>query len=279
MQILSGVELSKRELEKLKKEVQDLGLSRKIRLAIIQVGNNEASNKYVQKKLEKSEYLGIEAKLYKFDEKISQDRLLKKLDAINDYSDGVLVQLPLPNHIPEQVILDAIPFHKDVDGLSTRNEFNLYNAAGKHFVPATARAVLELMEHYNIDVKDKRVSVIGRSHLVGKPVAHIIKRMGAQVSTYDEHTGIKGIENSDILVVAAGVAKLIKSKNVKEGAIIIDVGTNLDAQLSEKLCGDVDFEEVKDKVSAITPVPGGVGPLTVVCLLKNLIDVFKPENE
>ncbi|EFF41392.1 bifunctional 5,10-methylenetetrahydrofolate dehydrogenase/5,10-methenyltetrahydrofolate cyclohydrolase [Mycoplasmopsis alligatoris] len=279
MKILSGVELSKNELENLKNEIESLDIPRKIRLAIIQVGDNEASTKYVQKKLEKSEYLGIEAKLYKFDESITQDRLLKKLDNINEYNDGVLVQLPLPHHIPEQVILDAIPYDKDIDGLSTRNEFNLYNAAGKHFVSATARAVLELMEYYQIDVKDKRVAVVGRSHLVGKPVAHIIKRMGAQVATYDEHTGIKGIENADILIVAAGVAKLVKEKNVKEGAIVIDVGTNLDNKLTKELCGDVDFEDVKDKVSAITPVPGGVGPLTVVCLLKNLVDSIKPSED
>lgn len=275
MQILSGIELSERELRALKKEIRDLELPRKIRLGIVQVGDNPASTKYVNKKIEKAQFLGIEAKLYKFDERISQDRLLKKLDSINEYSDGVIIQLPLPKHIPTQVILDAIPYNKDVDGLSSRNEFNLYNLAGKHFVPATARAVLELMNEYKIEIKNKRVSVIGRSHLVGKPVAHLIKRKGAIVATYDEYTGIKGVENSDILIVAAGVANLVKCQNVKEGAIVIDVGTNLDNVLTDKIQGDVDFESVKNKVSAISPVPGGVGPLTVVCLLKNLVDAIK----
>ncbi|TNK82216.1 bifunctional 5,10-methylene-tetrahydrofolate dehydrogenase/5,10-methylene-tetrahydrofolate cyclohydrolase [Mycoplasmopsis pullorum] len=278
MQILWGKELAAAELEKLKKEIEDLKLPRSIRLAIVQVGDNPASNKYIAQKIKKAEYLGVEVKLYKYKESITQDQLLKKMDNINDYSDGVIVQLPLPKHIPSQVIMDAIPYEKDIDGLSNRNEFTLYNSSktdDKFFVPATARAVLELMDHYKIDVKDKRVAVIGRSYLVGKPVAHIIKRKGANVATYDENTGIKGVENADILIVAAGEAKLVRSKNVKEGAIVIDVGTNLDENLPDVISGDVDFEDVKDKVAAITPVPGGVGPMTVACLLKNLVDAIK----
>ncbi|TNK83744.1 bifunctional 5,10-methylenetetrahydrofolate dehydrogenase/5,10-methenyltetrahydrofolate cyclohydrolase [Mycoplasmopsis pullorum] len=278
MQILWGKELAAAELEKLKKEIEDLKLPRSIRLAIVQVGDNPASNKYIAQKIKKAEYLGVEVKLYKYKESITQDQLLKKMDNINDYSDGVIVQLPLPKHIPSQVIMDAIPYEKDIDGLSNRNEFTLYNSSktdDKFFVPATARAVLELMDHYKIDVKDKRVAVIGRSYLVGKPVAHIIKRKGANVATYDENTGIKGVEYDVILIVAAGEAKLVRSKNVKEGAIVIDVGTNLDDNLPDVISGDVDFEDVKDKVSAITPVPGGVGPMTVACLLKNLVDAIK----
>ncbi|UUD35885.1 bifunctional 5,10-methylenetetrahydrofolate dehydrogenase/5,10-methenyltetrahydrofolate cyclohydrolase [Mycoplasmopsis citelli] len=275
MQILTGKELAKRELEKLKTELAEMKLIRKPRLAIIQVGDNPASNKYVQQKLQKSEYIGIEGKLFKYPEKISQNRLLQKMDDINEWADGVIVQLPLPEHIPVQVILDAVPYDKDVDGLSTKNEFFLYNEAGKCFIPATARAVLELMHEYNIEVKDKKVCVVGRSHVVGKPLAHIIKRRGANVATFDENTGIKGIESADILIVAIGVARYVKANNVKEGSIVIDVGTNLDAQIPDEIYGDVDFESVKEKVSAITPVPGGVGPMTVVCLLKNLVDTLK----
>lgn len=276
MQILSGKELAKQELAKLKQEIIDLDLERKLRMAIIQVGDNAASNKYIAHKLRVAEDLGIEAELFKFDEDISQDRLLKKMDRINEKFDGIIVQLPLPSHLPTQVILDAVPYDKDIDGLTTKNEFRLYNdTADKHFVPATARGVLELMEHYGIDVENKRVCVVGRSHVVGKPLAHIIKRKNANVSTYNEETGIKGIENADILIVAIGVAKYIKAHNVKEGAIVIDVGTNLDDKLSAELSGDVDFENVKDKVAAITPVPGGVGPMTVVALMKNLVDIVK----
>ncbi|MEA4206336.1 bifunctional 5,10-methylenetetrahydrofolate dehydrogenase/5,10-methenyltetrahydrofolate cyclohydrolase [Mycoplasma sp. 1199] len=276
MQILSGKELAKQELAKLRQEIIDLDLERKLRMAIIQVGDNAASNKYIAHKLRVAEDLGIEAELFKFDEDISQDRLLKKMDRINEKFDGIIVQLPLPSHLPTQVILDAVPYDKDIDGLTTKNEFRLYNdTADKHFIPATARGVLELMEHYGIDVENKRVCVVGRSHVVGKPLAHIIKRKNANVSTYNEETGIKGIENADILIVAIGVAKYIKAHNVKEGAIVIDVGTNLDDKLSAELSGDVDFENVKDKVAAITPVPGGVGPMTVVALMKNLVDIVK----
>ncbi|MEA4190958.1 bifunctional 5,10-methylenetetrahydrofolate dehydrogenase/5,10-methenyltetrahydrofolate cyclohydrolase [Mycoplasma sp. 2248] len=276
MQILSGKELAKQELAKLRQEIIDLDLERKLRMAIIQVGDNAASNKYIAHKLRVAEDLGIEAELFKFDEDISQDRLLKKMDRINEKFDGIIVQLPLPSHLPTQVILDAVPYDKDIDGLTTKNEFRLYNdTADKHFIPATARGVLELMEHYGIDVENKRVCVVGRSHVVGKPLAHIIKRKNANVSTYNEETGIKGIENADILIVAIGVPKYIKAHNVKEGAIVIDVGTNLDDKLSAELSGDVDFENVKDKVAAITPVPGGVGPMTVVALMKNLVDIVK----
>ncbi|VEU70143.1 bifunctional 5,10-methylenetetrahydrofolate dehydrogenase/5,10-methenyltetrahydrofolate cyclohydrolase [Mycoplasmopsis glycophila] len=276
MQILSGKELAREELQKLKQDLIDLQLPRKPRLAIVQVGDNPASNKYVEQKRKKCEEVGIEVLIHKFNENISQDRLLKKMDVINEYADGIIIQLPLPTHIPKQVILDAVPYDKDVDGLSTKNEFKLYNDTGqKHFVPATARAVLELMEHYKIDVQDKKVCVVGRSHLVGKPLAHIIKRMGANVATYDENTGIKGIENADILIVAIGVARYIKGENIKDGAVVIDVGTNLDGELTKELYGDVDYETAKEKASAMTPVPGGVGPMTVVCLLKNLIDIFR----
>ncbi|WP_025755492.1 bifunctional 5,10-methylenetetrahydrofolate dehydrogenase/5,10-methenyltetrahydrofolate cyclohydrolase [Mycoplasmopsis cricetuli] len=275
MQILiSGKELAKKELQKLKDKLIEMNLPRKPKLAIIQVGDNLASNKYVQQKLEKCEFVGIEGKLFKYPENITQNRLLQKMDEINEWADGVIVQLPLPKHLPSQVILDAVPYDKDIDGLTTKNEFFLYNEAGKHFVPATARAVLELMEEYKIEVEGKKVCVVGRSHLVGKPLAHIIKRRGANVATFNEETGIRGIESADILIVAIGVARYIKAENVKKDAIIIDVGTNLDANISDEIYGDVDFESVKDKVSAITPVPGGVGPMTVVCLIKNLIDTI-----
>ncbi|MGZ9755527.1 bifunctional 5,10-methylenetetrahydrofolate dehydrogenase/5,10-methenyltetrahydrofolate cyclohydrolase [Mycoplasma sp. 246B] len=276
MKILSGKELAQAELLKLKAEVAQLDDEDKPNLSIVQVGDNPASNKYVAAKLKKCEEIGLKGTLYKFPETITQKLLLKKLDIINEKSTGVIIQLPLPAHIPQQVILDAVPHEKDVDGLSAKNEFTLYNdIPTKHFVPATARAVLELMEYHNIDVKGKKVCVVGRSKVVGKPIAHIIKRMGADVATYNERTGLKGVESGDIIIVAIGVAKYVKAMNVKEGAIVIDVGTNLDSQLSETLAGDVDFESVKDKVSAITPVPGGVGPVTVVCLLKNLLDIVR----
>ncbi|TDV24150.1 methylenetetrahydrofolate dehydrogenase (NADP+)/methenyltetrahydrofolate cyclohydrolase [Mycoplasmopsis mustelae] len=276
MKILSGVELAQAELLKLKNEIAQLSDEDKPILSIVQVGDNPASNKYVTSKLKKCREIGLIGHLHKFPETITQKLLLKKLDHINETSSGVIIQLPLPDHIPQQVILDAVPHEKDIDGLSSRNEFLLYNdVPEKHFIPATARAILELLEHHNIDVKDKKVCVVGRSKVVGKPIAHLIKRMGADVATFNERTGLKGVESGDIVIVAIGEAKHVKAHNLKEGAIVIDVGTNLDNKLTETLAGDVDFESVKDKVSAITPVPGGVGPVTVVSLLKNLMDIIR----
>ncbi|WP_262337564.1 bifunctional 5,10-methylenetetrahydrofolate dehydrogenase/5,10-methenyltetrahydrofolate cyclohydrolase, partial [Mycoplasma nasistruthionis] len=182
--LLVSKDLAKRELAKLKEELESFNLEEKLRLGIIQVGDNPASNKYIQYKMKVAEQLGIQATLYKFADTISQDQLLKKMDRINEKEDGIIVQLPLPEHIPTQVILDAVPYEKDIDGLTTKNAFRLYNETkDKHFIPATARGVLELMEYYNIDVKDKKVCVVGRSAVVGKPLAHIIKRRGANVST------------------------------------------------------------------------------------------------
>ncbi|WP_322875812.1 bifunctional 5,10-methylenetetrahydrofolate dehydrogenase/5,10-methenyltetrahydrofolate cyclohydrolase [Mycoplasmopsis felis] len=276
MKILTGKELAQAELLKLKEEVAQLDPQYLPNLSIIQVGDNPASNKYIQQKIKKCNEIGIECKLWKFPEDITQKSLLKKIDEINDVSTGVIVQLPLPKHLPKQVILDSIPLFKDVDGLSSRNQFLLYNdLPDKHFVPATARAVLEILEHYQIDYTNKKVCVVGRSHVVGKPLAHIIKRQGADVATFNEKTGLKGVETGDIVIVAIGVPNYVKAENVKENAIVIDVGTNLDDNLPDKIYGDVDFESVKDKVSAITPVLGGVGPMTVVCLLKNLIEIVK----
>ncbi|WP_027121579.1 bifunctional 5,10-methylenetetrahydrofolate dehydrogenase/5,10-methenyltetrahydrofolate cyclohydrolase [Mycoplasma leonicaptivi] len=277
MQILEGKTLAKIELEKLKKDLEELQLIRKPILSIIQVGDNPASNKYIKNKLKKCEEVGIEGRLYKFKESITQNNLLKKLDQINEQSDGIIVQLPLPEHIPAKVILNAVPFEKDLDGLTARNEFKLYNdSEEKYFVPATARAVLELMDYHNINYKEGvKVCVVGRSHVVGKPLAHIIKKFGVDVATFNERTGLKGVETGDVVIVAIGAREFVKGENLKQGAVVIDVGTNLDDDISGDIAGDVDFNSVKDKVSAITPVPGGVGPMTVVCLLKNLVDIFR----
>lgn len=278
MKILSGREKAEQDLKQLKKELDELNLNRPIKLAIIQVGDKMESNRYVEQKLKKAKEIGIEAKCFKFDENITQKRLLLAMDEINENWDGILIQLPLPKHLPKEVILDAVPYEKDIDGLSHRNEFILYNEKNsddKFFVPAAARAVLELIEYHEINYKKKKVAVVGRSHLVGKPVAHILKRRGASVSTFDENTPIKLVASADIVIVAIGVPKYIKAENIKQGAIIIDVGTNYDQNDPSVIFGDVDHESVKTKASAITPVPGGVGPLTVVCLLKNLVEIYK----
>ncbi|MBU4689778.1 bifunctional 5,10-methylenetetrahydrofolate dehydrogenase/5,10-methenyltetrahydrofolate cyclohydrolase [Mycoplasma zalophidermidis] len=264
----------KNEFEKITKQIQ-----RKPILAIIQVGENPSSDKYIEKKIAKAQELGVDARVYRFPDKIRYKSLLKKLDDINDEADGVIVQLPLPESLSTytQPILDAVRWEKDVDGLSTRNTFNFYNKTDDFsFTPATAQAIMTLIDYYNIEVSDKRVAVIGRSNLVGKPTAALFKNRNAAVSTHNRESGIKGVENADILVVATGVPNLICKKHIKEGAVVIDVGTTwIEKDNKRVLCGDVNQEGLAEHISALAPTPGGVGPLTVICLFQNLLNALK----
>ncbi|WP_027120672.1 bifunctional 5,10-methylenetetrahydrofolate dehydrogenase/5,10-methenyltetrahydrofolate cyclohydrolase [Mycoplasmopsis lipofaciens] len=284
MKILDGKTIADKKTLELKKEFDYIRdeLKRKPILAIIQVGDNKASNQYIKFKMRKAEELGVEVKHYRFKETARQRELLKKLDDINEEADGIIVQLPLPEHLSTQVILDAVRHEKDVDGLSTRNEFNFYNSIEKElsFVPATAIAVLDLMKEYKIELEDKKVAVIGRSHLVGKPTAFLIKKEKANVSTFNKNSGIKGVENADIVIVATGEAQMLKKENIKENAIVIDIGANF-VEHNDKsiLVGDVDIEGLEGYISALAPVPGGVGPLTVVSLFSNLVKAIKHNED
>lgn len=269
MTILDGKLVSEKILDQLKKKVSKL--KRKPTFAIIQVGDLEESNKYIKNKLLKASKVGIVSSHFKFEEKISESDLINKINKIKKDYDGIIVQLPLPNHINSQNVLDAIDLDKDIDGLSSKNMNNFYNDMQPHFCPATARAVLCLLQHYKINLNQK-ILVIGESNLVGKPTKKLLSKFTQQIESRNINTGISNSEEFDILIVAAGSPKLIKKENVKKNAIVVDVGiTILD---NKKLQGDVDFDDVKNKVLAISPVPGGVGPLTVVCLLMNLIDKF-----
>ncbi|WP_029608725.1 bifunctional 5,10-methylenetetrahydrofolate dehydrogenase/5,10-methenyltetrahydrofolate cyclohydrolase [Mycoplasma simbae] len=286
MKILEGKSVAESLTQQLKQEFAQVSaeLGRKPILGIVRVGDNEASSKYIAKKVAKAQELGVETKIYHFPEKIRYKQLLKKMDEINEEADGIIVQLPLPASINTytQPILDAVRFEKDVDGLSSRNTFNFYNKTEDfHFTPATAQAVMTLIDHYNIDVTHKRIAVIGRSTLVGKPTATLFKMRDVQlVSTHNRESGIKGVENADILVVATGVPKLINKDNIKEGAVVIDIGTSWIEENGVKyLSGDVDHTGLDGYISAIAPTPGGVGPLTVVCLFKNLLKAVKNNND
>ncbi|MEA4115208.1 bifunctional 5,10-methylenetetrahydrofolate dehydrogenase/5,10-methenyltetrahydrofolate cyclohydrolase [Mycoplasma sp. 744] len=281
MQLYKSKEITDKLTEELKKEFIFLNelLGRKAILAIIQIGDNDASNKYIQYKIQKAQELNVEAKLYKFEENINQKILLKKIDSINESADGIIVQLPVPETIHSKVILDSVRYDKDIDGLSSKNEFSFYNEKDMlnyfHFVPATALAVKELVEFYNIDLNNKKIGIVGRSALVGKPIAHLLKKMASKnsiFSTYNKKSTIKGLETNDIVVSGAGVPGLVKKNNLKEDAIVIDVGTTYVQQENGnlKLVGDVDTTNLENYISGLAPVPGGIGPLTVVCLFKNL---------
>ena len=243
---------------------------------IIQVGDLFESNKYIANKIKKAQELGIEISLQKFnDPQISQIDLINYIqDLINSHSFkshlGIIMQLPLPIDFDKQLILDTIDPSCDIDGLSTTNMKNFYQDQKPFMIPATAKAILTLLNAYQIELNNKKMMVIGESNLVGKPTKHLLKKYSNDVSSRNIDTGIKGSEYADFLVVAAGSAKLIKAENVKDQAVVVDVGINtLD---NKKVVGDVDFEDVKDKVLAISPTPGGVGPLTVISLFENLVE-------
>lgn len=241
-----------------------------IRFTIVQVGDEEASNKYIRNKMAFGSRIGISCKLIKLDASITQDALEQIIREEQEQCDGIILQLPLPQGIDKQKALDVIDFKKDVDGLTSKNSVNFYSNQPA-IVPATALGIQMLLNFFKIEVKDKKVYVIGESNLVGKPIAKLMRDSQAIVRTFNIDTGIQGSEEADILIIAAGSAKLVKAENVKKGAIIIDVGINT---LSNKeIVGDLDVESVKDKISAYSPVPGGVGLMTVTALFMNLIKV------
>lgn len=243
-----------------------------IGLAVVLVGNNSASKVYVRNKIKACEEVGIKSFAYYLPEETAQhevEELVGEL-AENPAVHGILIQLPLPKHIDEQKVLSLVPVSKDVDGFSQSNIGSLC-LNSQCLVACTPNGVMKLLEREGIDVRGKNAVVIGRSNIVGKPMAMLLLNADATVTVCHSKTrNLKGIcSRADILVAAIGRAKYITADMVKEGAVVIDVGMNRDE--NGKLCGDVDFENVKDKCSYITPVPGGVGPMTITMLLYNTI--------
>ncbi|NQZ65935.1 MAG: bifunctional 5,10-methylenetetrahydrofolate dehydrogenase/5,10-methenyltetrahydrofolate cyclohydrolase [Mycoplasmatales bacterium] len=262
MKILNGKIIADKITEKLKEEIKRL--DNQPILTIVQVGNNLNSNKYIKFKLLKAEYLGVKGIHKKFPEDISEEELINQIEVLVNKSDGIIVQLPLPINLNKQKILNKIPHNKDIDGLSDGN---------KLIIPATPRGIMTLMNEYKISLINKEVAVVGQSNLVGKPIADLCEKSGAKkVNRFDINSGIKGTETSDILIVAAGQANLIKKENIKPGVIIIDVG--ISTLSNNKILGDVDRISVGKLPSAINPIIGGVGPMTVISLFQNLVETI-----
>ncbi|MGL5205795.1 MAG: tetrahydrofolate dehydrogenase/cyclohydrolase catalytic domain-containing protein [Metamycoplasmataceae bacterium] len=270
MLILNGRKVSEEKLEILKNKISNFKV--KPKMTIIQVGDIFESNKYIRIKMEVATKIGVIPNHIKLDEEIEQEELIQLIKNECNQTDGLIIQLPLPKSLDKQAILDAVDFHKDIDGLSQRNHDLLYKNQ-KCIIPATAKAIISLLKAYDIEVKGKQVGVIGESNLVGKPTKELLIKMGAIVNSFNIDTGIQNSEKADILIVAAGSPNLIKAENIKENAVIVDVGVSR-INGSNKAYGDVDFESVKNKASAISPTIGGVGPLTVVSLLENLIEIY-----
>ena len=244
-----------------------------VTIVIVKVGHNPASDVYVRNKMKACKEVGVECVLREFDENISANDLdaeIARLNADNDV-DGVLVQLPLPKHINETQILSAISEYKDIDGFHPNNIGKLV-IGDESFVPATAAGVIELLTRSGVEIDGKECVVVGRSNIVGKPVAQLLLAKNGTVTIAHSHTKklAEITKRADILVVAAGKRHLITAEHVKPGAVVIDVGIHRDK--NNKLSGDVDFESVKDVASAITPVPGGVGPMTIAMLLDGCVN-------
>ena len=272
--IIDGKKISdevKAEIRQKTDALREKGLE--ITLAVIQVGNNPASSVYVRNKKKACEVVGIRSLSYDLPEETTEEELLNLIDELNRRSDvnGILLQLPLPAHINEDKMLLAITPEKDVDGFHPMNVGAL--CVGKPgFVSCTPAGIIELLKRSHIDISGKECVVIGRSNIVGKPMAHLLLAENATVTIAHSKTAdLKAVASrADILVVAVGRPKMITADYVKEGAVVIDVGINRNAD--NKLCGDVDFESVAPKCSAITPVPGGVGPMTIAMLMKNCVE-------
>jgi methylenetetrahydrofolate dehydrogenase (NADP+)/methenyltetrahydrofolate cyclohydrolase len=278
MQILDGKALSNKIKQKVKQDVEVLQQQKEITpgLAVILVGSDPASAAYVNMKSRACKEAGIYSIVHEMPQTISQENILEIISMMNDNPniDGILVQLPLPSHIDTTAILEAIDPAKDVDGFHPYNVGRV-TAGLDGFIPATPYGVMELFKEYNIDLKGKDVCVVGASNIVGKPLATLLLNANATIDVCHIYT--KDLKahtlRADIICVGVGVVDLIKEDMVKDGAIIIDIGIN--RLESGKLVGDVDFEKVSSKCSYITPVPGGVGPMTIAMLLQNTITAAK----
>lgn len=278
MTIIDGKALSEKTLEEIKETHDELQKKsgRKAGLAVIIVGENPASKIYVRNKISACEKVGFNSETIRLDESISEENLLLEIEKLNndDNIDGILVQLPLPKHINELEVINAISAEKDVDGFHTTNIGKMTIGDETGFLPCTPAGVIQMFEEYNIDLEGKDVLVIGQSNIVGKPMTLLLikKRATVQVCNSKTKNLSEKLQKSDVVVAAAGSPKLVKASDVKEGVVVIDVGIN---RVDGKLCGDVDFDEVSKKASFITPVPGGVGPMTIAMLIKNTLKSYK----
>lgn len=276
MVIMNGKEVSKLRNEELKQKI-DASIKKVGRapsLAVILVGDDPASHIYVNSKVRQAKEVGINSTDIKLPESTSSKELADLIKKLNDDDnvDGILIQLPLPKYIKEGDMLDLVDPNKDVDGFSVLNQGKLFQNRDS-ILSATPKGIINLIDHYKIELEGINATVIGRSLIVGMPMAKLLLNRNATVTTCHRYTKnlVEHTKNADLIVVATGQKHLIKKDMVKEGVIIIDVGINREGN---KIYGDVDYENVKEVASYITPVPGGVGPMTISALLENVYEVF-----
>jgi methylenetetrahydrofolate dehydrogenase (NADP+)/methenyltetrahydrofolate cyclohydrolase len=279
MEILDGKYTSSVILQDLKTEIQRYLQEgkRTPRIDILLVGDDYASQMYVNMKEKKALDLGISVNVHNFEKDINEKDLFKLINQLNNDKsvDGIMVQLPMPEDINESKVLESILPSKDVDGLTSTNLGKLFKNDSSAIAPATAKGVIKLLDKYDIQIEGKNAVVVGRGDISGLPIAAMLQNRNATITICHSHTqNLKDIcKDADILVSSIGRAEYINSEYVKNGSVVIDVGTNRNSE--GKLVGDVDFNSVKDIAGYITPVPGGVGPMTIACLFDNLIEMYK----
>jgi len=277
--LIDGKEISAAVKERVKNEVAILnskGIS--VGLAVIIVGEDPASKIYVANKKKACEQLGIRSMEYALDADTTEEELLELINTLNEEKsvNGILCQLPLPKHLDEKIIINAISPEKDVDAFHPHNVGRIM-IGDYDFVPCTPAGIMEMLKYEGIEVEGKTCVVIGRSNIVGKPMGMLLLHKNGTVTICHSRTKnlLEICREADILVAPVGKAEFVTADMVKEGAVVIDVGMN---RIDGRLCGDVDFENVKEKASAITPVPGGVGPMTIAMLMQNTLTAAKRQN-
>ena len=281
--LIDGKTVSAAVKDEIKNEIVSKGIHPC--LAVILVGNDPASTVYVNNKKKACEYCGIESRSYEMKEDTSEEELLSLIEKLNEDKEvnGILVQLPVPPQIDADKVIEAISPIKDVDGFS-KVSVGALSTGEEGFVPCTPAGIIELLKRYDVEIEGKNCVVMGRSNIVGKPMAMLLlKENGTVTVTHTKTKDIKSItKNADILIAAVGKSRLIDADYVKEGAVVIDVGIHRldpDKNNGKKLCGDVDFDSAHDKASLITPVPGGVGPMTIAMLMKNTLKAYFIQNK
>jgi len=291
--LINGKEIAQSLRNKLKEEIDDLKIKtgKVPGLAVVQVGNVAASSVYVKAKTKSAKEVGIEVFDHHLPEETTEEELLKIVNRLNnqDNVNGILVQLPLPKNINEQLVLDSIHPDKDADGFHPLNVGKLSIASHNDenlLIPCTPYGCLIMLKGLGVDLSGKNAVVIGRSNIVGKPMAQLLLKESCTVTI--AHSRTKNIEEvckkADIVIAAVGRPKMVKGDWIKKEAVVIDVGINrikseVEGEIKNKLVGDVDFDEASKNASAITPVPGGVGPMTIACLLRNTTIAFKNRNQ
>lgn len=273
--IMSGKECSIHIKEQIKNEINNI--DKKLKLAVIRIGEDEASKVYVNSKQNACEEVGIDFVEIHFNNDVTNEIVENKIIELNDDQSvtAILMQLPIPGHLNKDYLINLIDYKKDVDGLTIINSGRLNNNIDS-IIPCTPLGVIEILNYYNISLEGKNVVVIGRSNLVGKPLVSLLLKENATVTVCHSKTSdlASYTKSADILISAVGKKSLITSDMVKDDVVIVDVGITRDIE-TKKIYGDVDFDDVYNKVSKITPVPGGVGVMTVTCLLKNILKCYE----